>query len=118
MPAAIQEAGWVSWFAVAATVAGLTSLVSVGRRGGRAGSIAASWSAVVVAVALLNASAGQRKVDDAVQRESVSAHQIAMLSQGTREASANLFVGGTCVVLLMAVGGVFTLVQRPTRTRA
>ena len=111
MLAALHEAGWVSWFAVAAMVAGLVFVVSAGRKVGRAGSVAASWSAVVVAVALLNASAGQRKVDDAVQREPDPAHRIAMLSQGTREASSNLFVGGTCVLLLMAVGGVFALTR-------
>jgi hypothetical protein len=109
MLAAIHEAGWVSWFSVAAMVAGLVLVVSVGRRAGRAGSVASSWSAIIVAVALLNASAGQNKVDDGVQRESDPAHQIAMLSQGTREASSNLFVGGTCALFLMTVGGFFAL---------
>ena len=117
MLTAIHEAGWVSWFAVAAMVAGLVFVVSVGRKVGRAGNVAASWSAVVVAVTLLNASAGQRKVDDAVQRESNPARQLAMLSQGTREASSNLFVGGTCVLLLMAVGGLFALGRRPVGTQ-
>jgi hypothetical protein len=35
-----------------------------------------------------------------------------MLSQGTREACSNLFVGGTCALLLMTVGGVLALVKR------
>jgi hypothetical protein len=117
MLAAIHEAGWVSWLAVAAMVAGLVFVVSVGRKAGRAGSVAASWSAVVVAVALLNASAGQHKVDDAVQRESDPARQIAMMSLGTREASSNLFVGGSCVLLLMAVGGLIALARRPVETK-
>ena len=105
----IYEAGLVSWFAVVVMAAGLVLVLSVGRRAGRAASVASSWSAVVMAIALLNTSGGQHKVDDGVQREPNPAQQVVMLSRGTREASSNLLVGGTCALFLMAVGGLVTL---------
>jgi hypothetical protein len=98
-------------------LAGLAFVVLVGRRTGRVGSVASSWSIVIVAVALLNTSAGHHKVDEAVQRESDPTRQIAMLSQGIREASSNLFVGGTCASFLMTVGGFLALRKPPVEPR-
>jgi hypothetical protein len=109
MLVAIHEAGWVCWFAVAAMVTGLVLVLSVGRKAGRTSSVASSWSTVIVGVALLNAGAGQHKVDDRVQRQPNPADQVAMLSLGSREASSNLFVGGTCALFLMIVGGLVTV---------
>ena len=117
MLAAISEAGWVSWFVVAAMAVGSILVVSVGRRTGRVGSVASRWSAVVVAIALQNASVGQHKVDAKLQLESDPARQVVMLSVGTREASSNLFVGGACTLVLISLAGLTTLPGSLARSR-
>jgi hypothetical protein len=109
---------WVSLFL---TVAGLAAVVTVGRKRGRPGSVAATWAVAVLASGAIGFATGQRMVDRGINgmvphgdhAEFLPERRTAMLSRGTREASANLFLAGFEALGLSAVGGALSLIVRP-----
>lgn len=106
----IHESGWGAWPTLLAFVVGLGATITLGRRLGRPGSVAAAWAAAVMALAMLGVSTGQRAVDNYVQtRATTIEEKVEAVSVGTREASTNLLFGGACGTLLMIVGGVLSL---------
>jgi hypothetical protein len=112
------------------TVAGAAATVTVGRRRGRPGSVAATWAVALLASGALGCATGQRKVDRAVrgilvvhegrpvpveeQHKLGPVEQIQMMSVGTREASSNLFLAGAGGLLLSALGGALSLARPRT----
>ncbi len=113
----MHESGYGAWLSLVLALAGLAATFTVGRRSGRAGSIAAAFAAAVLASGQLGVGSGQRKVDRAVQGlpESDLATRVAILSVGTREASANLLFSGACAMVVLAVGGALALGQARRR---
>jgi hypothetical protein len=111
----IHEAGWVAWIIV--TIALVSAAVVVARRR-RGESLAGAAATLTLALSLANASVGQAKVDAAVTAEPDPALQLIVLSHGTREASRNLMVGGTCATLLLALGGAVSALTRSREKRS
>lgn len=111
----INESGFGAWVSLFLTVAGLAAVVTVGRKRARPGAVAAAWAVAVLASGAIGFAAGQRMVDKGINHSKVaeSGHRVAMLSRGTREASANLFLSGFGALGLCAVGGALSLVVRP-----
>jgi hypothetical protein len=107
----MHESGFGAYLTLFLAVAGLAATVTVGRRGGRPGSVAAAFAAAVLASGQLGAGTGQRSVDRAVSLlpEADHAARVAILSAGTREASANLLFSGACGLAVAAVGGLLAL---------
>ncbi|HXU80126.1 MAG TPA: hypothetical protein VN914_01930, partial [Polyangia bacterium] len=76
----------------------------------------------VLASGAIGFAAGQRMTDQAINHGLVHGdhtepvapeRRVAMLSRGTRESSANLFLAGFEALALSAVGGVMSLLVRP-----
>ena len=113
----MHESGYGAWLSLVLCLAGLAATFTVGRRSGRAGSVAAAFAAAVLASGQLGVGTGQRKVDRAVQSTSAAdlATRVEILSVGTREASANLLFSGACAMLVLAVGGAVALGQARRR---
>jgi hypothetical protein len=113
----MYESGYAAWLSLLLAVAGLAATFTVGRRSGRAGSVAAALAAAVLASGQIGVGGGQRKVDRAVQGtpESDLATRVAILSVGTREAAANLLFSGLCAFLVSAAGGALALGQARRR---
>jgi hypothetical protein len=110
----IHESGFGAWVSLFLTVAGLAAVVTVGRKRARPGSVAAAWAVAVLASGAIGFAAGQRMVDKGINGvPAENTHRVAMLSRGTREASANLFLSGFGALALCAVGGGLSLVVRP-----
>jgi len=110
----IRESGFGAWVSLFLTVAGLAAVVTVGRKRARPGGVAAAWAVAVLASGAIGFATGQRMVDKAINHvDTESSHRVAMLSRGTREASANLFLSGFGALGLCAVGGALSLVVRP-----
>ena len=110
----IHESGFGAWVSLFLTVTGLAAVVTVGRKWARPGAVGAAWAVAVLASGAIGFAAGQRMVDRGINEMHVeSGHRVAMLSRGTREASANLFLSGFGALGLCAVGGVMALVVRP-----
>jgi hypothetical protein len=110
----IRESGLGAWVTLFLTVAGLAAVVTVGRKRARPGGVAAAWAVAVLASGAIGFGAGQRMVDRGIDRDHhENSQQTAMLSRGTREASANLFLSGFGALGLCAVGGVLSLIIRP-----
>ncbi len=109
----MHESGYGAWLSLILALAGLAATFTVGRRSGRAGSVAAAFAAAVLAAGQLGVGSGQRKVDQAVQStpESDLATRVLLVSVGTREASANLLFSGACAMVVLAVGGALALGQ-------
>jgi hypothetical protein len=124
----IHDSGWGAWLTLLLTVAGAAATVTIGRRRGRPGSVAAAWAVAVLASGALGFSSGQRLVDKAV-RGLIVRHEgkttaegadvprpdpgmaIQMMSVGTREASSNFLLAGVGGILLSALGGVLSLAR-------
>ncbi len=113
----MHESGYGAWLSLILALAGLAATFTLGRRSGRPGSVAAAFAAAVLASGQLGVGGGQRKVDRAVQStpESDLDTRVAILSVGTREASANLLFSGACALLVSAVGGAVALGQARRR---
>jgi len=110
----IHESGFGAWVSLFLTVAGLAAVVTVGRKRARPGGVAAAWAVAVLASGAIGFASGQRMVDKGINGISEqNTHRVAMLSRGTREASANLFLSGFGALGLCAVGGALSLVIRP-----
>jgi hypothetical protein len=110
----IHESGFGAWVSLFLTVAGLAAVVTVGRKRARPGGVAASWAVAVLASGAIGFAAGQRMVDKGINsRDTEAGHRVAMLSRGTRESSANLFLSGFGALGLCAVGGALSLLVRP-----
>ncbi len=107
----MHESGFGAWLSLILALAGLAATVTVGRRSGRPGSVAAAFAAAVLASGQIGAGGGQRKVDRAVQATPAAdlATRVEILSIGTREASANLLFSGLCALLVSAAGGALAL---------
>ncbi len=110
----MRESGFGAYLTLILALAGLAATVTVGRRNGRPGSVAAAFAAAVLASGQLGAGTGQRKVDRAVSGlpETDLASRVAILSVGTREASANLLLSGACGLAVAAVGGALAIAAR------
>jgi|GEM_PF-1384525 len=67
-------------------------------------STGATWSALLCAVAVAGAGLSQRLVDAAVAQAPTALQKVELLSLGTREAHANLLLGGimACAVAVWA----------------
>ena len=113
----MHESGYGAFMSLILALAGLAATLTVGRRIGRAGSVAAAFAAAVLASGQLGVGTGQRKVDQAVQATPASdlATRVQFLSVGTREASANLLFSGACAMVVLAVGGALALGQSRRR---
>jgi hypothetical protein len=117
----IHESGFGAWVSLFLTVAGLAAVVTVGRKRGRPGGVAATWAVAVLASGAIGFAAGQRMVDRGISgmivhgehQEMTPDHRVGALSRGTREASANLFLSGLEALGLSAVGGALSLLVRP-----
>jgi hypothetical protein len=117
----MHESGFGAWVSLFLTVIGLAAIVTVGRKRGRPGSVAATWAVAVLASGAIGFAAGQRMVDRGINGmiahgdhpEAPPERRTAMLSRGTREASANLFLAGFEALALSAVGGALSLIVRP-----
>jgi hypothetical protein len=118
----IHESGFGAWVSLFLTVIGLAAIVTVGRKRGRPGSVAATWAVAVLASGAIGFAAGQRMVDRGInemiphgdhKEAPAPERRTAMLSRGTREASANLFLAGFEALGLSAVGGALSLIVRP-----
>jgi hypothetical protein len=107
----MHESGFGAYLTLLFALAGVAATVTVGRRTGRPGSVAAAFAAAVLASGQLGVGTGQRKVDRAVSGlpESDLATRVAILSVGTREASANLLFSGACGLAVAAVGGLLAV---------
>lgn len=119
------ESGFGSWMSLLLTVAGAAATVTVGRRRGRPGSVAACWAVAVLASGALGFGTGQRMVDRWVRGREVPGivtnrplpqrstadvgEQLDGLSIGTREASANFMIAGLGATMLSALGGALAL---------
>src|SRR5207247_2360851 len=108
-----HESGFAAWTTMFLFVTGAAAVVTVGRKRGRPGSVAAAWAVAVLASGAIGFAAGQRMVDRGIDHMGANPQRVAMLSRGTREASANLFLAGFGAMGLCAVGGVLSLVTRP-----
>jgi hypothetical protein len=110
----MHESGFGAYLTVILALAGLAATVTVGRRTGRPGSVAAAFAAAVLASGQLGAGTGQRKVDRAVSGlpETDLASRVAILSVGTREAAANLLFSGACGLAVAALGGALAIAGR------
>ena len=117
----MHESGFGAWVSLFLTVAGLAAVVTVGRKWGRPGGVAATWAVAVLASGAIGFATGQRSVDRVINEmvphgdheEIRPERRTAMLSRGTREASANLFLAGFEALGLSAVGGALSLIVRP-----
>jgi hypothetical protein len=108
----IVESGFAAWVTLFLTVAGAAAVVTVGRKRGRPGGVAASWAVAVLAAGALGFATGQRKVDQGIRGiPPESPNRVVMLSIGTREASANLLLAGMAGLLLCSIGGVLSLAR-------
>lgn len=108
----IVESGFAAWVTLFLTVAGAAAVVTVGRKRGRPGGVAAAWAVAVLASGAMGFAIGQRMVDRGVQGiPPESGARVAMLSRGTREASANMLLSGVAALGLCAVGGMLSLVR-------
>ena len=107
----MHESGFAAILTLLLAIAGAAATVTVGRRSGRPGSVAAAFTAAVLASGQLGVGTGQRRVDRAVLAlpESDLASRVAILSIGTREASANLLFSGACGLAVAAVGGLLAM---------
>jgi len=116
----ISESGFGAWVSLFLTVAGLAAVVTVGRKRGRPGGVAATWAVAVLASGAIGFAAGQRMVDRGINGMGHGNHpetiaperRTAALSHGTKEASGNLFLAGFEALGLSAVGGALSLFVR------
>jgi hypothetical protein len=124
----IRESGIAGWAALLLTIAGAAAVTTIGRRRARPGSVAASWAVVVLACGALGMAMGQRMVDRAVRGSEVAGvatsrplphwteqdlpRRVSILSIGTREASANLYLSAAGALLLCVLGGALALMQK------
>ncbi len=113
----IHESGFGAFASLFFALAGLAAILTVGRKSGRPGSIAAAFAVAVLAAGALGVGTGQRKVDHAVREIPAGdvAQRVEILSLGTREASANLLLSGSCAITLMIIGGGLALVAARRR---
>ena len=109
----MHESGFGAWVSLFLAVAGLAAVVTVGRKRGRPGGVAATWAVAVLASGAIGFAAGQRMVDRGIDHMGGNPQRVAMLSRGTREASANLFLAGFEALALSAVGGALALIVKP-----
>ena len=123
----IHESGFGAWVSLFLTVVGLAAVVTVGRKRGRPGGVAAAWAVAVLASGAIGFATGQRMVDRSINMGMIhgdhtepvpSERRTAMLSRGTREASANLFLSGFEALALSAVGGALSLLVKPNEGSA
>lgn len=114
----IHESGVGAWFSLLITIGGLAAVLTVGRRIGRPGSVAAAFAVAVLASGAIGVGTGQRKVDRAVMDSQDLAQRVEIVSIGTREASANLLFSGMCAQLVMIVGGALALAAARKRPAA
>jgi hypothetical protein len=107
----IQDSGFGAWPVILFTLAGLAATLTVGRRSGRPGSVAAAFALCALAAGALAFAMGQRAVESYVLRqpEGALADKITALATGTREASGGLMLAGAGALLVMLVGGVLAL---------
>jgi hypothetical protein len=110
----IQDSGFGAWPVIVFTLAGLAATLTVGRRSGRPGSIAASFALCVLAAGALAFAAGQHAVESYVlhQPDSAIADKVTALATGTREASGGLLLAGAGALLVMALGGILAITQK------
>jgi len=107
----MHESGFGAVLTLLLAIAGVAATVTVGRRSGHPGSVAAAFTAAILASGQLGVGTGQRKVDRAVLAlpEADLASRVAILSAGTREASANLLFSGACGLAVAALGGALAI---------
>lgn len=105
----IHESGGAAWTTMVFAIIGVVAALTLGRKQGRPGSVAAAFAVMVLASGSLGVGTGQRLVDKAVQAEQDPVQKLELLSIGTREAAANMLFSGMCATLLMAVGGALAL---------
>jgi hypothetical protein len=108
----IVESGFGAWVTLFLTVIGAAAVVTVGRRRGRPGGVAAAWAVAVLAAGAIGFATGQRKVDQGIRGiPPENAARVAMLSIGTREASTNMLLSGFAALSLCTVGGLLSLAK-------
>ncbi len=100
-----QEAGAFAYVGFALFCGGLFS-VAKGKP------VVLHIAAAILAVAMIGDGLGQRLVCEAIERTPDMADKVKFLSLGTREATANLVLGGLWVVLLLAVDAAAKLARR------
>lgn len=106
------ESGFAAWVTLFLTVAGIAAVITVGRKRGRPGGVAAAWAVAVLAAGAMGFATGQRMVDRGIRGiPAESPNRVVMLSIGTREASANLLLSGIAALALCSVGGVLSLAR-------
>lgn len=98
------EAGVFAYVAFLVFLGGLVAIVRAPPKGAGPLGRAAAAAALVMGLAMAGQGLGQRLVDRAVEAEPDNARKVAMLSMGTREASANQLLGGLMAVALIGLG--------------
>jgi hypothetical protein len=104
----LTEAGIFGYLAVITFAAAVFSLI----RSKDPLRVAPSWAAGVAGLGMIGVGLGQRLVDAYLDRVPDLAEKVVVLSAGTREASANLLLGGICAVGLLAFGAVLSASRR------
>jgi hypothetical protein len=110
----IQDSGWGAWPVLLFTLAGLAATLTVGRKLGRPGSVAAAFALCALAAGALSFASGQHAVETFVMKlpDSALAEKVTALATGTREASGGLMLAGFGALLVMVLGGVLSLGQK------
>src|SRR5437879_491119 len=101
----VLEAGPLAMLCIVVTLIGLGVTAVFGRKTGRATATGASFAAAAVGGGLIGMGAGQRAVAAAVEQAAAD-KALALLSVGTREASANLLIAGACALVLVIAGAI------------
>jgi hypothetical protein len=110
----IKDSGFGAWPVLIFTLAGLAATLTVGRKSGRPGSVAAAFALCALAAGAVAFAAGQHAVETYVlhQPDGALADKVTALATGTREASGGLMLAGLGALVVMAVGGVLALRQK------
>jgi disulfide bond formation protein DsbB len=95
------EAGVFAYVGLIVFVGGLVAIVRGPKRAVTRGAAAAI---IVMGLGMAGQGMGQRLVDRAVEAEPDNARKVALLSMGTREASANQLLAGLMALALIGVG--------------
>jgi len=99
-----QEAGFAAWLCTGLFIAGV-AMLAIKRAN------VTPYAVAIVAAGVMGQGLGMRLVSKAAEGAPSLAEKVTYLSLGSKEAAANLIIGGVLALILLAVAGVAAKVR-------
>jgi hypothetical protein len=109
----ISESGIGGWIVLLFTIVGLAVVLTVGRRSGRPGSMAAIWAAAILAAGAIGYGTGQHATDRGLRNPDIDPQRrAALLARGSAESASNFILAGNGALLVLLAGGLLSAFRR------